>query len=48
MKICNLAIKRNVCSRKVCIRRVSTVLFMAPDWTVEGYTLGLGLVLELG
>ena len=26
MKFCNLGIKRNVCSRKVCIRRVSTVI----------------------
>ena len=47
MKFCNLGIKRNVCSRKVCISRVSTVLVWAPDWTVKGYTLELRLVSEL-
>ena len=44
MKFCNLGIKRNVCSRKVYVRRVSTVLIIygLPNGQLKGIPWNLG------
>ena len=51
MKFCNLGIKRNVRSRKVCVRRVSTVTdwLRAPDGQLKAlpWNLYIRLVSEL-